>query len=174
MAQHTITHCTGPSGVDHMYDFLLVQAGLIEMGATALFLFFTIGTITSGASCDRTQHSPISVLSCTASSASVALAQLTPGKLEIGEPIDTTLYNMHVNARLQRCDAGCHAKDVAQSSGNPVSLAGVDAGSCALNVGNVGNIAFAFGLSIFVLVYATAALTGIFRCTPLDVRARYS
>ena len=28
----------------------MLQAGLIECGATALFLFFTIGTITSGRS----------------------------------------------------------------------------------------------------------------------------
>ena len=56
--------------------------------------------------------------------------------------------------------AGCRASDNAQASGNVAGLAGAAPGSCVLQVANITNIALAFGFSIFVLVYATAAYTG--------------
>ena len=57
--------------------------------------------------------------------------------------------------------AGCRASDNAQASGNVAGLAGAAPGSCVLQVSNITNIALAFGFSIFVLVYATAAYTGM-------------
>ncbi len=76
--------------------------------------------------------------------------------------------------------AGCRASDNAQASGNIAGLAGAAPGSCVLEVSNVTNIALAFGFSIFVLVYATAAYTGeptlallLFARRPLYRNVRY-
>lgn len=58
--------------------------------------------------------------------------------------------------------AGCRAYDNLKFSGNAPGLLGAAPASCVLEVSNITNIALAFGFSIFVLVYATAAYTGIF------------
>ena len=57
--------------------------------------------------------------------------------------------------------AGCRAYDNLKFSGNAPGLPGAAPASCVLEVSNITNIALAFGFSIFVLVYATAAYTGI-------------
>ena len=67
--------------------------------------------------------------------------------------------------------AGCRASDNAQASGNVAGLAGAAPGSCLLQVSNVTNIALAFGFSIFVLVYATAAYTGVSHLLPRSLHS---
>jgi len=57
--------------------------------------------------------------------------------------------------------SGCHTGDVArQSGGTNTTLVTVAPGACFLGSTNLLNIAFGFGLSIFVLVYATANISG--------------
>lgn len=65
--------------------------------------------------------------------------------------------------------AGCRAYDNVKAAGNVAGLSGAAPGSCVLEVSNITNIALAFGFTIFVLVYATAAYTGQPCGTPITI-----
>ncbi|WIA36261.1 hypothetical protein OEZ86_007591 [Tetradesmus obliquus] len=57
--------------------------------------------------------------------------------------------------------SGCHTADTARQSGaKDQELETVEPGACFLGSTNLLNIAMAFGLSIFVLVYAAASFSG--------------
>ncbi|WIA16082.1 hypothetical protein OEZ85_012807 [Tetradesmus obliquus] len=57
--------------------------------------------------------------------------------------------------------SGCHTADTARQSGAATNeLETVEPGACFLGSTNLLNIAMAFGLSIFVLVYAAASFSG--------------